>query len=140
MVTLRIDHTGMLDDPVGAPTQPAAASWGTNPQNHTLTLPCVVPVLPAAGRPMDSRAPVRPWYGPSMTPARIAVTPSAIFGSSTCPQRIGGTLSLAFERRSTIDTMARVSQCLPCAANDAYASAMFSGAISFVPSVIDGTC
>ena len=50
----------MLPEPVGSPTQAAAASCGMKPQNHTLTLPSVVPVLPAAGRPSDSRAPVRP--------------------------------------------------------------------------------
>src|SRR5437016_1212265 len=63
--------------PRGSPTHTDDASCGVKPLNQAAPKDSVVPVLPAAGRPMDAEAPVREWSGPSMTPRRMLVTVSA---------------------------------------------------------------
>src|SRR4051812_6947766 len=64
--------------PRGSPTHTDAASCGVNPVNHAAANDSVVPVLPAAGRPIDADAPVRDGSGPSITPRRTLVTVSAV--------------------------------------------------------------
>src|SRR5450631_4455454 len=134
MTTCAIDHRVGFADPVGSPTQAAAASCTVYPQNQTLTCPSVVPVLPAVWWLNAMLTPV-PLV---MTPSRIAVTPSAIAGSMTWLQRCGGT-GIALPALSVIDKIARDAQCRPCAAKDAYASAICRGAIGLTPRVMLGT-
>ena len=55
--------------------------------NHAAFEPFVVPVLPAAGRPMEARRPVRPRVSPSITPVSTALTVSATGCSITWLQR-----------------------------------------------------
>src|SRR4051794_37248094 len=94
--------------------------------NQAALLSLVVPVLPAAGRPMDALAPVRPWPGPSMTPRRMPVRVFATSGSRTWLH--GSCLSstgLPFP--SVMDVTGFGGQNRPWFANVAYAADIASG-------------
>ena len=108
------------------------------PANHTAAELLIVPVLPAASRPRDMAAPVRPASGPSITWLRMAVTLSATSRRMTREQFAAGTLSSA-PSRSVTRVIATLSQCSPWLANVAYASATPSGVTLSVPSVKEGT-
>jgi hypothetical protein len=54
------------------PIQTAAANWGTYPTNQTSRSEEVVPVLPAAGRPIWAAVPVPPLITPCNTLLREA--------------------------------------------------------------------
>src|SRR5690606_22753104 len=116
-----------------SPTLTAAASAGVYPANQAEVYPLLVPVLPAAGRPIDW-----PRMVPLVkTPESTWFTASATSGSSAVEQ-LGG-ISVRVPSRSTIAVIAIGRQYRPRAANVAKAAAIVVGSISFTPRVKVGT-
>ena len=95
----------------------------------------MVPVLPAAGLSSASA-----WAKPpgSMTPRRMSLTASAVEVFSTWRHLAGYCLS-TLPLASSIEVTGREAQCVPRAANVAYASAISSGLTLATPSGNEGT-
>src|SRR4029453_3555153 len=101
--------------------------------NQDSVWPSVVPVLPAAGRPPASLAPVPvPW---SITPSSSRGTPRATCSSLTCLHRVFGSAT-SFLSLVVIEMRGLGWQYFPSAASVAYDDAMVSGVTESEPRVI----